>query len=85
MNPEFHSLVKNSQIDKWKQMEVQYENCRKRYTKEVALTGRLEAALEKLVHLHDCELEGISSGMPTSEQWMNAVDEARRVLTAERE
>ena len=37
-------------------------------------------ALSQLVHLHLCEQEGISSGMPTSEQWMEAVNKACDVL-----
>lgn len=37
-------------------------------------------ALQKLVHLHLCEQEGISSGMPSKEQWIEAVDEATKAI-----
>jgi hypothetical protein len=37
-------------------------------------------ALKKLVHLHMCEQEGIASGMPTKEQWFEAVDEATKAI-----
>lgn len=33
-------------------------------------------ALAELVHLHGCEQEGVESGMPTPEQWTQAVDNA---------
>jgi hypothetical protein len=38
------------------------------------------SALEQLVHLHGCEQEGLESGMPTPEQWEQAVDAAHRAL-----
>ena len=38
-------------------------------------------ALKNLVHLHLCEQEGISSGMPTREQWLEAVDKASKAIT----
>ena len=37
-------------------------------------------ALEHLVFLHGCEQEGLESGMPTPEQWEQAVDAAHRAL-----
>jgi hypothetical protein len=40
----------------------------------------LEAALERLVFLHQCEQEGISSGMPTPKQWIDAVEVAEQAL-----
>ena len=39
-------------------------------------TNALYDALAALVHLHGCEQEGIESGMPTPEQWEQAVDNA---------
>ena len=41
---------------------------------------RLYNALEALVFLHGCEQEGLESGMPTPEQWEQAVDAAHRAL-----
>lgn len=35
----------------------------------------LTKAVDKIIHLHMCEQEGISSGMPTPEQWEKAVDD----------
>lgn len=33
-------------------------------------------ALQKLVHLHSCEQEGLSSGQPTANEWFEAVNNA---------
>lgn len=33
-------------------------------------------ALAALVHLHGCEQEGVESGMPTPDQWEQAVNNA---------
>ena len=41
---------------------------------------RLREALEKLVHLHNCEQEGIESGKPTPGQWIEAVKNAEDAL-----
>lgn len=62
----YHSLVPNAQIDKWMQMEQQ--------------SKKLWIALHHLVWLHDCEQEGISSGMPTPDQWLDGVRKAREAL-----
>jgi hypothetical protein len=41
-------------------------------------------ALAKLVHLHGCEQEGLSSGKPTPQQWMDAINEASAALAKAR-
>ena len=41
---------------------------------------RLYNALEALVFLHGCEQEGLESGMPTPEQWEQAVNAAHKAL-----
>lgn len=41
---------------------------------------KLVDALEKLIHLHSCEMEGIGSCMPTPSQWMEAVEQAQQTL-----
>jgi hypothetical protein len=43
-------------------------------------TDRLYNALEALVFLHGCEQEGLESGMPTPEQWEQAVNAAHKAL-----
>ena len=43
-------------------------------------TDKLYHALRSLVFLHGCEQEGLESGMPTPEQWEQAVDAAHRAL-----
>lgn len=43
-------------------------------------TEKLREALGLLVHLHGCEQEGIYEGMPTPEQWMDAVEKASNAL-----
>jgi hypothetical protein len=43
-------------------------------------TDRLYNALEALVFLHGCEQEGLESGMPTPEQWEQAVVAAHKAL-----
>lgn len=40
------------------------------------IVNALYDALADLVFLHGCEQEGIESGMPTPEQWEQAVDNA---------
>lgn len=40
----------------------------------------LREALSELVHLHACEQEGLLSGKPTPEQWINAVNKAAKSL-----
>jgi uncharacterized coiled-coil protein SlyX len=41
---------------------------------------RLKGVLRHLVHLHICEQEGIGSGQPTPQQWMDAVDKASELI-----
>lgn len=41
---------------------------------------KLYESLSDLIHLHNCEMEGLLSGMPTTEQWMEAVEKASNVL-----
>lgn len=46
----------------------------------MTMAPRLLSALMELVFLHECEQEGISSGMPTAKQWMDAVERAEAVI-----
>ena len=46
-----------------------------------ARVAELEAALQKLINMHIAEMEGISSGMPTPEEWIGAVDDAHESLS----
>lgn len=46
----------------------------------IAAAPDLLAALNRLVHLHLCEQEGISSGMPTVEDWYEAVETAEAAI-----
>ena len=41
---------------------------------------KLRKAAEHILHLHLCEQEGISSGQPTREQWLKAVDNLSEAL-----
>jgi hypothetical protein len=59
------------------------KNCPLVKTKSVAneywYRARVKEALEsleQLIHLHGCEQEGLESGMPTPEQWEQAVHNA---------
>lgn len=45
----------------------------------------LREAAEQLLHLHMCEQEGLSSGQPTREQWLKAVDNLSAALAGEAE
>ncbi len=45
-----------------------------------AQSKKLWVALHHLVQLHDCEQEGIPSGMPTIKQWEDGVQKAREAL-----
>lgn len=40
----------------------------------IAAAPKIFEALKKLLHLHSCEMEGLSSGQPTSADWMKAYD-----------
>ena len=46
---------------------------------------KIKEALQNLVYLHMCEQEGIESGMPTSNQWFKAVEDAEEALRKEQE
>jgi len=51
--------------------------------REAELTARvadIRSALQRLVDKHVSEMEGISSGMPTPEEWEAAVDDAAEAL-----
>lgn len=37
-------------------------------------------AFDYLLHLHNCEQEGIESGQPTPEMWFKAVEDAEKSL-----
>ena len=50
-------------------------------TKDEALKTAREA-FKELIFLNDCEMEGIQSGMPTPQQWLDAFDRAQEALTA---
>jgi hypothetical protein len=41
----------------------------------------LTETLSRLVFLHECEQEGLSSGQPTFKQWIEAVDKASEALS----
>lgn len=41
----------------------------------------LTEALSRLVFLHECEQEGLSSGQPIPEMWFEAVEKAEKVLS----
>jgi hypothetical protein len=44
---------------------------------------QLEAAARKLSFLNQCELEGISYGMPDPEEWAKAFEELDKLLAGE--
>ena len=37
-------------------------------------------AFDYLLHLHNCEQEGIESGQPTPDEWFKAVEDAEKAL-----
>lgn len=41
---------------------------------------RIINAFDYLLHLHNCEMEGMLSSQPTADQWFDAVEEAERQL-----
>lgn len=41
---------------------------------------RVRDKFKHLIFLHCCEQEGISSGVPSPQEWINAVDEATEAL-----
>ncbi len=51
------------------------------YYDNQAEIARLRGALERLAFLHQCEQEGLSSGMPSASDWIEAVDNAQQALT----
>ena len=47
------------------------------------LKARLDKTVEWMkeqIYLHTCELEGISSGMPTPEQWYKSYEKGEKLL-----
>jgi len=48
--------------------------------KLIAAAPDLFDALDNLLFLHGCEQEGIESGQPTKEQWLEAVDKGIEAL-----
>lgn len=48
--------------------------------KLIAAAPDLLEALERLVHLHLCEQEGLSSGQPSPEDWHEAVERASQAI-----
>lgn len=50
------------------------------YQSQSTRIRELEGAASKLAHLHMCEMEGLSSGQPTPEEWMDAVDALSEAL-----
>lgn len=40
----------------------------------------LEQALDGLIYLHNCEMEGIESGKPSPEKWTAAILAAEQVI-----
>jgi hypothetical protein len=59
--------------------DVMMQQCKPGETSD--MTKELVEALERLVHLHMCEQEGIVSGQPTRNEWLEAVDNASEVLS----
>jgi hypothetical protein len=59
---------------------IQCETYEKNWLKAEQERDELREALEKLVHLHLCEQEGIGIGMPTAEEWIEAVKDAEQAL-----
>ena len=57
-----------------------FENALEKDANLIAAAPELLEALQDLVHLHLCEQEGVSSGMPTREQWFDAVDKASKAI-----
>lgn len=41
---------------------------------------KMKLALEQLIHLHSCEQEGMTEGLPTLEQWEKALDAAQNAV-----
>jgi len=48
--------------------------------KLIAAAPELLKALQDLLHLHSCEMEGISYGQPTANQWMDAVNYGSEII-----
>ena len=42
---------------------------------------KMAEAAEELIHLHSCEQEGLSSGQPTPQQWIYAVDKLQKLIS----
>lgn len=48
--------------------------------KENKIAIDLLEALEEFIHLHMCGQEGLSSGQPTTEQWLKAVEKGEKAI-----
>jgi hypothetical protein len=47
---------------------------------EIEKSNLLFEASSEILHLHLCEQEGLSSGMPTREQWIEAVNKLSEAI-----
>jgi|SRR5690625_3221987 len=72
----------------WKRVSIESLSSRSEELRQVKKNCRyqadrirtLESAASKLIDLHMCEMEGLSSGQPTPEEWMDAVDALSEAL-----
>jgi hypothetical protein len=76
--------VVETAIQFYNNYQMGYGNClalaESIYSRMQEENNKLREALERLVHLHNCEMEGIGSGQPTPAQWYEAVNQASEAL-----
>jgi chromosome segregation ATPase len=69
-----------STIDKMSELVEKIEKDKEEKERDELVSQMAEKA-NHLVHLHGCEQEGLMSGKPTFEQWINAVGSLQEILT----
>ena len=60
--------------------ELRIESYEKERQKLESQVERLREKANNLLHLHLCEMEGLQSGQPSKQDWMQAIDELSETL-----
>jgi hypothetical protein len=77
LQSEVSARQKDSEISEWREVRDVLETENFGLQKE---NESLKEAARELIHLHICEMEGIGSGQPTRQQWLDAVEKLSELV-----